>query len=300
MHTFDVDALFSTVAKNFWTERQRANATGDKNNIRAKGDGPEKAVSPQRSGDLPALSRKEHEGVSSYKGRPCRVRGRLSSGVFAPDCERGPNRDRRGVSDGTGSPVTSHERVRLPPRFHPARPWLMLGDQTMGSKRKQALRTVHPHCAGIDVGKAVHYVGVPECADERAVRSFSSFTDELHAMAAWLKSCAVQVVAMEATGVYWIPVFEVLDRAGVRGVPGRCPGDQAGQRSQERRARLPVDSRADELRIAPGGLSPVGPDLRAAGLRAPARSHDPGPGAVRAAHAKGDDADERAARYGVE
>ena len=85
----------------------------------------------------------------------------------------------------------------------------------MGSKRKQALRLVHPHCAGIDVGKAAHYVAVPECADERPVRSFTSFTDDLHAMAAWLKSCAVEVVAMEATGVYWIPVFEVLDRAGL-------------------------------------------------------------------------------------
>ena len=44
MHNYDVDALFATVAKNFWIERQRANATGGKNNIRAKGDGPEKAV----------------------------------------------------------------------------------------------------------------------------------------------------------------------------------------------------------------------------------------------------------------
>ena len=103
----------------------------------------------------------------------------------------------------------------------------------MGSKRKQALRTVHPHCAGIDVGKAVHYVAVPECADERAVRSFSSFTDELHAMAAWLKSCAVQVVAMEATGVYWIPVFEVLDRAGfeVYLVDARATKQVSGRKS---------------------------------------------------------------------
>ena len=103
----------------------------------------------------------------------------------------------------------------------------------MGSKRKQALRTVHPHCAGIDVGKAVHYVAVPECADERAVRSFSSFTDELHAMAVWLKSCAVQVVAMEATGVYWIPVFEVLDRAGfeVYLVDARATKQVSGRKS---------------------------------------------------------------------
>ena len=103
----------------------------------------------------------------------------------------------------------------------------------MGSKRKQALRLVHPHCAGIDVGKAAHYVAVPEGADERPVRSFTSFTDELHAMAAWLKSCAVDVVAMEATGVYWIPVFEVLDRAGfeVYLVDARATKQVSGRKS---------------------------------------------------------------------
>ena len=103
----------------------------------------------------------------------------------------------------------------------------------MGSKHKQALRMVHPHCAGIDVGKAAHYVAVPECADERPVRSFSSFTDELHAMAAWLQSCAVEVVAMEATGVYWIPVFEVLDRAGfeVYLVDARATKQVSGRKS---------------------------------------------------------------------
>ena len=103
----------------------------------------------------------------------------------------------------------------------------------MGSKRKQALRLVHPHCAGIDVGKAAHYVAVPEGADERPVRSFTSFTDELHAMAAWLKSCAVDVVAMEATGVYWIPVFEVLERAGfeVYLVDARATKQVSGRKS---------------------------------------------------------------------
>ena len=84
----------------------------------------------------------------------------------------------------------------------------------MRSKRKHSLQVVHPKCAGIDVGKTTHYVAVEESRDERPVQSFSSFTDQLQAMAAWLKSCEVDVVAMEATGVYWIPVFEVLDREG--------------------------------------------------------------------------------------
>ena len=79
----------------------------------------------------------------------------------------------------------------------------------MRSKRKQSLRVVHPHCAGIDIGKTTHYVAVDESRDARPVQSFASFTDQLQAMAQWLKSCEVDVVAMEATG-------GVLD-SGVRG-----------------------------------------------------------------------------------
>ena len=103
----------------------------------------------------------------------------------------------------------------------------------MRSKRKQSLRVVHPNCAGIDVGKRTHYVAVEESRDERPVRSFASFTDELLAMAAWLKSCEVDVVAMEATGVYWIPVFEVLDREGfeVHLVDARATKQVSGRKS---------------------------------------------------------------------
>ena len=72
------------------------------------------------------------------------------------------------------------------------------------------LQVVHPDCAGIDVGTSITW----RFRRVRPVRRFGSFTEELHAMAEWLKSCAVDAVAMEATGVYWIPVFEVLDRAG--------------------------------------------------------------------------------------
>lgn len=85
----------------------------------------------------------------------------------------------------------------------------------MGSKRiKRQLHVVHPNCAGVDVGKRKHYVAVdPACCDV-SVRNFGTFTDELEALATWLKECGVEVVAMESTGVYWIPLFEVLDRAG--------------------------------------------------------------------------------------
>ena len=85
----------------------------------------------------------------------------------------------------------------------------------MADKRREAnLEMVHPDCAGIDIGKKAHYVAVdPERFDE-PVRSFGTFTRDLTAMAAWLRSWGVDVVAMEATGVYWIPVFEVLERSG--------------------------------------------------------------------------------------
>ena len=57
----------------------------------------------------------------------------------------------------------------------------------MGRKRKGTLQVVHPNCAGIDIGKAKHYVAVPEGADEHAVRTFASFTDELECHRARLR-----------------------------------------------------------------------------------------------------------------
>ena len=71
---------------------------------------------------------------------------------------------------------------------------------TRGKRRQQALQVVYPNCAGVDIGASVHHVAVdPDCCDE-PVRRFGSFTDELDAMAEWLKSCGVTVVVMEATG----------------------------------------------------------------------------------------------------
>jgi len=86
----------------------------------------------------------------------------------------------------------------------------------MGGKRRQRrLEIVYPDCAGIDVGADAHYVAVDPGCSEVSVRRFGSFTDELEAMAEWLLACGVTIVAMEATGSYWIPVYEVLDRAGL-------------------------------------------------------------------------------------
>ena len=80
--------------------------------------------------------------------------------------------------------------------------------------KSATLEVMHPDCAGIDVGKRAHYVAVDGSRFERPVRHFGTFTEDLEAMAEWLSSCGVRQVAMESTGVYWIPLFEVLDRAG--------------------------------------------------------------------------------------
>jgi transposase len=90
---------------------------------------------------------------------------------------------------------------------------------------------VNLNAAGIDVGATAHYVAVPEGRDEDSVRCFETFTADLEALADWLKQCGVQTVAMESTGVYWIPVFEVLEARGfevklvepgkLKSVPGR-------------------------------------------------------------------------------
>ena len=82
--------------------------------------------------------------------------------------------------------------------------------------RKRALTVMFPNAAGIDVGSASHYVAVPAERCEQSVREFESFTEELIAMAAWLETCAIDTVVMESTGVYWIPLYDLLERAGFR------------------------------------------------------------------------------------
>lgn len=80
--------------------------------------------------------------------------------------------------------------------------------------RQIALSITHPNAAGIDIGSASHFVAVPPDRDDEPVREFASFTNDLNAMADWLKACAVDTVAMESTGVYWIPLFELLESRG--------------------------------------------------------------------------------------
>lgn len=75
---------------------------------------------------------------------------------------------------------------------------------------------INPNAAGIDIGSREHYVCVPRDRAENPVRSFGTFTCDLEAMADWLQACGVTSVAMEATGVYWIPAFQTLERRGFK------------------------------------------------------------------------------------
>jgi len=82
------------------------------------------------------------------------------------------------------------------------------------AKSRTALTITHPNAAGIDIGSAAHYVAVPPDRDDEPVREFASFTADLNALADWLDGCGVDTVAMESTGVYWIPLFELLESRG--------------------------------------------------------------------------------------
>jgi transposase len=74
---------------------------------------------------------------------------------------------------------------------------------------------VNVHAAGVDIGSREHWACVPPEAAQGNVRKFGTFTADLEAMAAWFKACGVTSVAMEATGVYWIALFQILERSGL-------------------------------------------------------------------------------------
>jgi transposase len=92
------------------------------------------------------------------------------------------------------------------------------------------------HAAGIDVGSAEHWVAVPPGGDPEPVRRFGACTADLEALADWLARCGVKSVAVESTGVYWVPLFELLEARGfhvrlvdarqTRAVPGRPKSDR--------------------------------------------------------------------------
>lgn len=103
--------------------------------------------------------------------------------------------------------------------------------KTAKTKSAPVLHCLQPNAAGVDVGATEIYVSVPPDRDSACVRSFPTFTADLHEAADWLQSCGIDTVAMESTGVYWIPFFQLLEARGikvflvnarhVKNVPGR-------------------------------------------------------------------------------
>ncbi|MER8406455.1 transposase [Mesorhizobium sp. M1307] len=81
-------------------------------------------------------------------------------------------------------------------------------------RRKRNLTLVHPNAAAIDIGATILVAAVSPRCDPEPVRTFGTFTADLHRLAAWLEQCGVKTVAMESTGVYWIPLFEILEQHG--------------------------------------------------------------------------------------
>lgn len=106
-------------------------------------------------------------------------------------------------------------------------------NKDLKSKQKfsKDMPVLNTNAAGIDIGSTQHYVAVPVDRDEHPVQSFNTFTADLHELANWLKKCEIETVVMESTGVYWLPLFEILEACGfevllvnayhAKNVPGR-------------------------------------------------------------------------------
>jgi transposase len=105
------------------------------------------------------------------------------------------------------------------------------GDVRNAGKSERSLGSINPNAAGIDCGSEYHFVAVPADRDRESVRKFKTFTTGLRQLADWLSECGIRTVAMEATGVYWIPIYEILEERGfevilvnahhIKNVPGR-------------------------------------------------------------------------------
>jgi len=106
--------------------------------------------------------------------------------------------------------------------------------QTKQSRPSRDMPRVHPRAAAIDIGAKIHAAAVGPDRDQEPVRTFNTFTGDLHRLADWFSHCGVRTVVMESTGVYWIPVFEILEPRGfevmvvnardAKHVPGRKSG----------------------------------------------------------------------------
>jgi transposase len=135
--------------------------------------------------------------------------------------------------------MTPHKDFFLDPP--PPAPTPMLPESSVLA---EALQICHPHAAGIDIGEAEHWVAVPPGCAPQPVRRCGTFTVDLDALADWLMDCGVTTVAMASTGVYWIPLCELLEARGLqvllidprqaKRVPGRPKTDRLACKGRQR------------------------------------------------------------------
>jgi transposase len=111
-------------------------------------------------------------------------------------------------------------------------------DKKTSRRSSGQLGVVHPHAAGIDIGATCHVVAVPRERDERPVRTFRTFSGDLHELADWLTTVGITTVAMESTGVYWIPVFEILEARGFEVLVVKPRASRVGQVPRRSLSRL--------------------------------------------------------------
>ena len=148
------------------------------------------------------------------------------------------------------------------------------------------LEIVHANAGGIDVGNESHYVAVPPGRDEQPVREFGSWTAALEDMAQWLLACGIRAVALQSTGVYWIALYDVLQRYGleVNLVDARGTKNVPGRKTDVQEC----------LWLTAGLLFALPSDPPSAYGVAVARSKCQRRGAGDPTHAEGPDRDERA------
>jgi transposase len=92
----------------------------------------------------------------------------------------------------------------------------MTARRTHSKRRLEDLTCVNPNAAGLDIGSAEIVVAVPPDRDEQPVRAFATFTPDLLALVEWLVACGIDTVVMESTGVFWVPIYELLEQRGIR------------------------------------------------------------------------------------
>src|SRR6266705_2780705 len=86
--------------------------------------------------------------------------------------------------------------------------------ETKRRREQRSMLPVHPDAAAIDIGATVQVAAVGPARDAEPVRSFGTFTGDLHRLADWFAQCGIKTVVMESTGVYWIPIYEILEQRG--------------------------------------------------------------------------------------